>query len=759
MMVTMLLVFTSAWAQSPAIGDNYQGGKVGYILQSGDPGYDATKIKGFVVGVTDYTGAWGIGGYLSSFTGVQASAIGTGRSNTTALINLMGAGNYFAYKFDTLTLGGYTDWYLPSQTEMLKIFQNYTLLNISVSPVSFFFQSKFYFTSTEVNTDASRAYTASYLSIGTPQISASGMGLKSASLFARPVRNFEINLCTPTSSTTPISNCVSYTWHGQTYTTSGTYTWTGTNAGGCDSTATLNLTIKQPTISTVSQTATGSYTWNGQTYTSSGTYTWTGTNAAGCDSTATLNLTINAVVINNVTNVCPYIGSNQGITYTSSVSSASSYTWTLPPNTQLVSGQGTRSIVVKLLNGFANQSNKQIRVIPSGGSLQIFYLAAQAPVTPLPIVASSTNICASVGTNVPITYTISKVIEASSNSSTATSYIWTAQNGTTNISHTNGAGENDTTVAITFETGFTSSNISVQALNACGLSSTRSYLISRNNPSQPSLISGPTNTCEYIGDNGQSATYSVSASVYVDSYTWTVPQDAIGLTGQGTNIISFKYPEGYTGGSISVTTTNNCGTSESRLLTLSRLRPSTPGNIDVINTATCPERVYTYSIASLPANATSILWTAPSSGTIVNGQGTRSITVSYPSTVIDGIVTAKAVSNCGTSGTRSVTVKLAPCPAAPSPQYTKGVMSTLPTSMNVKVFPNPTTSSFNLQVTDDGSKSVIQARVLDLQGRMMKLIQINPNENISLGSEFKPGVYMLEVLQGLVKKVVRVVKY
>jgi hypothetical protein len=46
------------------------------------------------------------------------------------------------------------------------------------------------------------------------------------------------------------------------------------------------------TSSTQNITTSGSYTWNGQSYTSSGIYTFTGTNAAGCDSTATLTLTI-----------------------------------------------------------------------------------------------------------------------------------------------------------------------------------------------------------------------------------------------------------------------------------------------------------------------------------------------------------------------------------------------------------------------------------------------------------------------------------
>ena len=34
--------------------------------------------------------------------------------------------------------------------------------------------------------------------------------------------------------------------------------------------------------------------WNGTTYTTSGSYTFTTTNSSGCDSTATLNLTINS---------------------------------------------------------------------------------------------------------------------------------------------------------------------------------------------------------------------------------------------------------------------------------------------------------------------------------------------------------------------------------------------------------------------------------------------------------------------------------
>ena len=105
------------------------------------------------------------------------------------------------------------------------------------------------------------------------------------------------DFCTPTTATVTATACGSYTWHGTTYTSSNnTATFDSLNAAGCDSLTTLNLTINQPTTSTTTLTNCGSYTWNGQTYITSGTYTktFTGGNAAGCDSTATLVLTVKA---------------------------------------------------------------------------------------------------------------------------------------------------------------------------------------------------------------------------------------------------------------------------------------------------------------------------------------------------------------------------------------------------------------------------------------------------------------------------------
>ena len=117
------------------------------------------------------------------------------------------------------------------------------------------------------------------------------------------------------------SACASYSWYGQNYTQSGTYTQTVPSGAGCDSVLYLNLTIHQPvTGPSTQQTACETYTWNGQTYTQSGSYTFNGTTQYGCDSTATLNLVIDALPSNlNVT--------LNGGTFTATASNVSNYSW------------------------------------------------------------------------------------------------------------------------------------------------------------------------------------------------------------------------------------------------------------------------------------------------------------------------------------------------------------------------------------------------------------------------------------------------
>ncbi|XOV68033.1 MAG: T9SS type A sorting domain-containing protein [Fluviicola sp.] len=120
-----------------------------------------------------------------------------------------------------------------------------------------------------------------------------------------------------------VSACDSYTWiDGNTYSTStSSPTFTLTNAVGCDSLVTLNLTINNSNTGTDVQTACDSFTWiDGNTYTAStNTPTFTLTNAAGCDSVVTLDLTINnSNTGTDVQVACDSFTWIDGITYTAS---------------------------------------------------------------------------------------------------------------------------------------------------------------------------------------------------------------------------------------------------------------------------------------------------------------------------------------------------------------------------------------------------------------------------------------------------------
>lgn len=80
--------------------------------------------------------------------------------------------------------------------------------------------------------------------------------------------------------------------------TSGSYVLYGASIEGCQSTDTVFVSVNEATSNTITVSAIDSYTINGTTYSSSGSYTQVLSNAAGCDSLLTINLTLDFTGLN-----------------------------------------------------------------------------------------------------------------------------------------------------------------------------------------------------------------------------------------------------------------------------------------------------------------------------------------------------------------------------------------------------------------------------------------------------------------------------
>ncbi len=521
------------------------------------------------------------------------------------------------------------------------------------------------------------------------------------------------------------------------------------------------LSCQNPSIS-LSASGGMTYQWNQHlgnlpdvTITQAGYFTVTATNSSGCASHVSIiisgsNETQSAPVISGPVNICRHLGTGMPVMFTVPRQAIPTiYTWTIPSNVTLVSGQGTDTIWLSFDLGFFNNRNKQIRVKASSNcgisDVYIHYLSAQIPSTPSQITGPK-EVCANTNNLLPANYSINPI-------ETADTFLWTLPPNATIVQH------NGESVDVVFSNTFTAGSISVKAVNYCGVSAQRSITVKRTRPYTPGNINGPSNVClmlpDSINTNGVTAVYKINTVFNAADYLWSVPSGAAILLHQHSStedsiVVRF---DSFFNGNITVQSVNDCGVSEPRSLTLSRLMPGYPGEIigpDDVCGHEEPNGTPVVYQTTAGYNRTFFVWNIPSGASNITGQGTNSISFLFPAGYTAGYISVKAINGCGSSLVRNKFVLKSSACRDITVNKSDTIMNRGGTSvhtLDAGIVPNPSISTSEIHIPNAEKSKAIIINIYDQLGRKIKSISFRDAEKIILGNEIGRGVYFISITQ------------
>ena len=385
-------------------------------------------------------------------------------------------------------------------------------------------------------------------------------------------------------------------------------------------------------------------------------YTVTVTNGAGCSATVSkmvyvstaASLTATPSVITGSTSVCE---NTQGASYSIlPMVTAVSYNWEVSAGS-IVSGQGTTAIAVNFPATYTSVTIKvqAINACGTAGSFRSLTVKPPAKSSIPGAISGELLVCNGASGK---TYSILPVANA-------VSYNWSMTQGTFTTP------VNGTSVSVNFPSAFTSTVISVQSVNKCGIASTfRTATIKPPVTVTPGIISGNVAVC--AGATGQ--VYSIAPVAGASGYYWETSAGNFSTPVNGTSV-SLNFPVTYTSLIVKVQSINVCGQSSAfRSLTVKPPVATPPGLISGPLEAVCGGRTGVVYSVSPVSGATAYNWVA-SAGVITSGQGTNTISLNVPATYTSMTLKVQSVNVCGVPSVlnKGITIRSAPLrPAAMS---------------------------------------------------------------------------------------------
>ena len=494
-----------------------------------------------------------------------------------------------------------------------------------------------------------------------------------------------------------------------------------------------------------------------------------------------------------------------------------SFTGTLGANATIDSGDvNSRVIVVSYTSSAASAVGDSVRVLYTSDcgnglnkALKLTNTALAVPAAPLSITVTPINLANTCGNRV-YRYA-APVLSATLANGTATvapvtGHLWSFTGlGTTAIIDSGDV--NSRVIVVRYTSNAAAAvgdSVRVAYTTSCGNSLRRALRLTNTAlvvPVPAAITVTPINNANTCGNRVYRYTAAVLTTAQttgtatappVTGYSWsfvgTLGTNATIDSGDvNSRVIVVRYTNSSaaaTGDSVRLAYTSSCGNGANRSLKLTNVAltlPAAPASIVATNVSvtTCGNRVYRYTApvltaAQLAGTATAApitgyLWsftgTLGANATIDSGDvNSRIIVVRYTSNAAAATgdsVRVRYTSSCGNGANRALkltNLALANCPPPANTPVTKVAPVVAPSDMNVKVYPNPTTNNFNVQVLSGGTEMSV-VRVMDLQGRVLKTMQVSANETVNLGSDLRAGAYIVEVRQGKSVKTTRVLKF